>query len=137
MSFKNLNKLTSFTPVSYEEMIGTAWISHHINYLSEFSFFNTSVEKIIFESSITYFGTSVFSECSHLTSVIGYHSNIIPHYMFSNSTKLQRFSYHDNTILFGYYLSNISTVNGYAFSGSNPFFMHLQRLVKKYYNWNQ
>jgi hypothetical protein len=121
MSFKNLNRLTSFTPVSFEEMIGTARIPPHINYLGDFSFFNTSVEKVIFESSITYLGTSAFSECSHLTSVIGYQSNIIPPYMFSNSTKLQRFSYHDKTILFGCYLGNISIVNDHAFSGSNPF----------------
>jgi hypothetical protein len=41
--------------------------------------------------------------------------------MFSNSTNLQYSFYHDKTILFGCYLGNLSIVNDYAFSGSNPF----------------
>jgi hypothetical protein len=121
-AFINSPKLRTFTASTFPDIIGMVVISYHTQHIGEYSFHNTSIEKIVLTFGITVIGDGAFSGCKNLTSLVGYPLRIVPPYLFANSSKLETFIYNDKPYNLGCYLGRINYVKSRAFPDSGFFF---------------
>jgi hypothetical protein len=122
-AFQNLVRLRTFTPYPFDDKIGVVQISYLTKIIGDSAFFNTSIEKVEFEthSTMEVIGLRAFSRCPFLTSVVGYPLQHVPALLFADSSNLQQFQYFNQKPNIGCYLGDIKYVAMEAFSGEGQF----------------